>query len=382
MKVNRIIFKTFIFIVFIMILNISPNVFAKDNKLLDYIWPDKEKDSGWNFYPSNDSLKYGTKKDPSKTEFNTYGNLGLREGTIYCNGFFEPDDNDIFVKSTFDYGTRYHWLHALKSLTDDNKSKDYKKISEENDKDTISKTISAVELARDQLNTFFNNGKPIKDKQAAVLTQYQSFPHDPETNYTNVTPRATSAFKKITKCDTCEEYVKIVNDQLVTLKLAEKYLNNEQITDEVKKKIQEDEDTKTRKAEQREQPLIAEALNDVGDQDKNTVFNMPDSTAVAANGLKDVTNDADKFIENGTAGNIIETKDLQDFSKNIYGMLLGIGIVLAVIIGVIIGVKLMLAPIEQRAETKKLLIPYVVGCIVVFGSFAIWKFVVTLMQKI
>ena len=63
-----------------------------------------------------------------------------------------------------------------------------------------------------------------------------------------------------------------------------------------------------------------------------------------------------------------------------YGILLAIGVVIAVIIGTILGVKLMVAPIEERVEAKKLLVPYVVGCIVVFGAFGTWKLIVTIMQ--
>ncbi len=35
---------------------------------------------------------------------------------------------------------------------------------------------------------------------------------------------------------------------------------------------------------------------------------------------------------------------------------------------------------EGKAEVQKALVPYVIGCVVIFGAFAIWKIVVTVLQ--
>ena len=34
---------------------------------------------------------------------------------------------------------------------------------------------------------------------------------------------------------------------------------------------------------------------------------------------------------------------------------------------------------EEKANIKEVLVPYVVGCIVIFGAFAIWKLIVTIL---
>ena len=90
--------------------------------------------------------------------------------------------------------------------------------------------------------------------------------------------------------------------------------------------------------------------------------------------------DADDFINVGQVN--IDQATLSNFSKTMYNILLVIGVIVAVIVGAIIGLKLMTSSIEEKAEAKKLLIPYVVGCVVVFGGFAIWKLVVTILQNI
>jgi len=96
--------------------------------------------------------------------------------------------------------------------------------------------------------------------------------------------------------------------------------------------------------------------------------------------LEDMIQDADDFINKGAVN--IDQTTLSNFSKTMYNILLTVGVVVAVIIGALIGLKLMTSSIEEKAEAKKLLVPYVVGCVVVFGGFAIWKIVVTILQNI
>lgn len=100
----------------------------------------------------------------------------------------------------------------------------------------------------------------------------------------------------------------------------------------------------------------------------------------AEQSLEDMVSDADNFINKGNPK--IEQSALSNFSKTMYNILLSVGVAVAVIVGAIIGIKLMASSIEEKAEAKKLLVPYVVGCAVVFGGFAIWKLVVTILQQI
>lgn len=65
----------------------------------------------------------------------------------------------------------------------------------------------------------------------------------------------------------------------------------------------------------------------------------------------------------------------------LYNALLIIGIIIAVIVGAILGIKFMMGSVGEKADIKKLLVPYVVGCIIVFGAFGIWKLVVTILAN-
>lgn len=115
----------------------------------------------------------------------------------------------------------------------------------------------------------------------------------------------------------------------------------------------------------------------------STIYKYPSKTGQTGNSeenLEDMIKDADDFINSGEVN--IDQATLSNFSKTMYNILLVVGVIVAVIVGAIIGLKLMTSSIEEKAEAKKLLVPYTVGCVVVFGGFAIWKIVVTILQNI
>lgn len=97
--------------------------------------------------------------------------------------------------------------------------------------------------------------------------------------------------------------------------------------------------------------------------------------------LDTIIDSADSFINSGT-DNKISDKNLQQLSESIYSILLIVGIIVAVIIGAILGIRFMTGSVEQQADVKKLLVPYIAGCVVVFGAFGIWKIAVTIIASI
>lgn len=89
------------------------------------------------------------------------------------------------------------------------------------------------------------------------------------------------------------------------------------------------------------------------------------------------------FIETGEKQkNPIDESELKPLSDTIYNILLAIAIVVAVVMAGVLGIKFMVGSIEEQAKIKEGLIPFVLGCIVVFGGFGIWKFVANLLQNI
>ena len=102
----------------------------------------------------------------------------------------------------------------------------------------------------------------------------------------------------------------------------------------------------------------------------------------AGSSLEDMMDDADSFVSKGNEDNAINNTELANLSSVIYNIVLQVGIAVATLIGVILGIKFMLESAEGKAEIKKMLLVYVIGCIVVFGAFGIWKLVVTLIEQI
>lgn len=99
----------------------------------------------------------------------------------------------------------------------------------------------------------------------------------------------------------------------------------------------------------------------------------------SAGTVDDVVQGAQDFLNQGrtVTYNGVELKTTSDF---IFNLLLAIAMVVAVIVGMILGIKFMSASVEERAKIKEALIPFVVGCVVVFGAFGIWKLAVTVLS--
>lgn len=105
---------------------------------------------------------------------------------------------------------------------------------------------------------------------------------------------------------------------------------------------------------------------------------------VQAGGLSDVITGGDGFISAGENANsltfdkdILQDK-LQETSSYVYNILLFIGMAVALIVAGILGIKFMIGSTEEKAQIKDALVPFVIGCVVIFGAFGIWKIFVTI----
>lgn len=125
----------------------------------------------------------------------------------------------------------------------------------------------------------------------------------------------------------------------------------------------------------------ANMVVDSSEDDSSPIYKYPTKEdGTSAGSLDDMIGDADKFLDS-SAEPAIKSSALQDFSNKFYNIFLTIGIVVAVIVGMILGIKFMVGGAEEKANIKEILVPYIVGCIVVFGAFAIWKLVVTILSN-
>lgn len=103
-----------------------------------------------------------------------------------------------------------------------------------------------------------------------------------------------------------------------------------------------------------------------------------------ASGIGDIVEGADGFIQAGISDTTptIEDTNLENTSNLLYNTLLIVAIVVAVIVGLVIGIQFMTAGVAEKAKIKETFIPYIIGCVVVFGAFTIWKITVELLKNV
>lgn len=68
--------------------------------------------------------------------------------------------------------------------------------------------------------------------------------------------------------------------------------------------------------------------------------------------------------------------DIKSFGGKIAGVLQAVGIVTSVVIVIVLGIKYMLGSAEEKAEYKKVFIPYILGAGLIFAATTIANIVV------
>ena len=103
----------------------------------------------------------------------------------------------------------------------------------------------------------------------------------------------------------------------------------------------------------------------------------------AEESIEDVFSDANSFLsEAENQDEAISDTNLQSFSRTFFNIFFEIGVIVTVIVGIILGIKFITSSTEEKANVKEALVPYVVGCIIVYGAFGIWKLAITLLQGV
>lgn len=96
--------------------------------------------------------------------------------------------------------------------------------------------------------------------------------------------------------------------------------------------------------------------------------------------IGDIVSQGDSFVSEGKI--LIDQEKLNESQSQIFNILLAIGVVLTVVVGGYLGIKFMMASAEDKAKIKETMIPYVLGCVVIYGAFGIWKIIITVLDQI
>ncbi len=102
---------------------------------------------------------------------------------------------------------------------------------------------------------------------------------------------------------------------------------------------------------------------------------------------KSIFKDADDFvsgeIDDESSLHIgISESSLKTLSKIVSNVLMTIGVFVAFIMIAIMGIKFMMQSTEEKAQIKESLMPFLIGLIVTFGAFSIWKIAISILSKI
>lgn len=119
-----------------------------------------------------------------------------------------------------------------------------------------------------------------------------------------------------------------------------------------------------------------------GSTSKPSTGSLGTSSASAEHTLGEITSEAKGFLNKGTVAIPFNEGNLKNASDTLFNILLGLATAAVVIIGVYLGVKFMMSTVEDKAKVKESLIPYIAGCVVVFGAFTIWKLALLLLENI
>lgn len=104
------------------------------------------------------------------------------------------------------------------------------------------------------------------------------------------------------------------------------------------------------------------------------------TTCYATKSVDDIIDSADDFVSSGSSDVALDIGQVQDVSDLVYNTLFIIGVIVAVLVSAFLGIKFMTSGVEEQAKVKEALIPFIIGCVVVFGSLTIWKIVLQILE--
>lgn len=111
------------------------------------------------------------------------------------------------------------------------------------------------------------------------------------------------------------------------------------------------------------------------------------NTVKAESFWEGIISSGDNFLQTGKDGATANTdatsdEETKEFINILYNTLLTLGVIITIAVGGIMGIKFMIASAEDKAKIKESMVPYVVGSILIFGAFGIWKLFITIFSQI
>ena len=106
------------------------------------------------------------------------------------------------------------------------------------------------------------------------------------------------------------------------------------------------------------------------------------NTGTKNQSINQIMSSADNFISGADTNGTISQSNMQNTINLMYNVLLGIGLIAAVVCGIVLGIQFMISSAEGQAQIKEKLFPYITGCVIIFGAFGIWKIIMILLGTV
>lgn len=81
-------------------------------------------------------------------------------------------------------------------------------------------------------------------------------------------------------------------------------------------------------------------------------------------------------------GNPEKSEELNKISNTVIGLIYYIGVFLSVGMLMVIGIKYMTGSVEEKAQYKETMVPYLIGAVLLFGGINILKIIYDLVSKV
>ena len=92
----------------------------------------------------------------------------------------------------------------------------------------------------------------------------------------------------------------------------------------------------------------------------------------------------DSFIEEGNASEAdgLSEEDLKPISDSMSNVLLVIAVGVTLITAVMMAINFTIKSVEEKADIKKSMIPWVIGIFITFGAYGIWRITMSIFYNL
>lgn len=107
-------------------------------------------------------------------------------------------------------------------------------------------------------------------------------------------------------------------------------------------------------------------------------------SSVQAAQLSNAITDGQGFLENGKSSpleKVINYQNLYNVINYLYNIAMLIVIIVAIIIGIVLGNRIVLGSIDERADAKHLMVPYLAIVATAAFAFSLWKILLQIIHN-